>query len=55
MARNSIGNGTLCAYWPDGTQKWAFETEKWTTTSPALGADGTLVIACYCFLYVFSP
>ena len=34
----------LYAINPDGTQKWAFSTGSYITSSPAIGADGTIYV-----------
>jgi outer membrane protein assembly factor BamB len=35
-------NGRLQAYYPDGTLKWSFPAASAVSSSPVMGADGTL-------------
>ena len=44
-ATTDTGNAPrLLAIYPDGTRKWAMETQLWCEASPSIGADGTLYI-----------
>jgi outer membrane protein assembly factor BamB len=37
----------LHAFWPDGTEKWVFETTATVRASPAIGKDGTVYFGGY--------
>ncbi len=45
VARSSVGNGTLCAYRPDGSVKWVFPfSGEAPAHVPAMAEDGTIYV-----------
>jgi outer membrane protein assembly factor BamB len=44
VATDTGNAARLLAIHPDGTRKWAVETQLWCEASPSIGADGTLYI-----------
>ena len=47
VAGNVDTANNLYAFNPDGTQKWVFPTGGIVTSSPALGADGTVYVGSH--------
>ncbi|UCF69790.1 MAG: PQQ-binding-like beta-propeller repeat protein, partial [candidate division WOR-3 bacterium] len=39
-------DGRLYAFYPNGNEKWHYETSRWIASPPALAADGTIYFGC---------